>query len=233
VPHCDPEVLALLALGADEPSDADAAHLAACEHCRGELGALVDVVATGRGSTVRSGLVQPPARVWAGIAAELELDAGPQPVGDPGRSRRRLTATTVRLAAAAAIVGILVGATATWLVTRSQPPSVVASADLRPLQAPAANGTAVVSGASDTRTITVRVRGLTDSSGTFYEVWLLDRTAHRLVSLGVLGPGETGTFAIPASLDLRQYPVVDVSLQVLDGNPAHSGDSMVRGTLGS
>ena len=110
---------------------------------------------------------------------------------------------------------------------------MVAQAQLLPLDAPAANGTAVVSSTSAQRQITVRVSGLTEPPDTFYEVWLLDRKAGRLVSLGILGPGETGTFVLPKTLDLEEYPVVDVSLQVLNGDPKHSGNSVVRGTLGS
>ena len=51
------------------------------------------------------------------------------------------------------------------------------------------------------------------------------------VSLGTLGAGDTGVFPVPADLDVAQFPVVDVSREPLDGNPAHSKDSVVRGTL--
>ena len=42
---------------------------------------------------------------------------------------------------------------------------------------------------------------------------------------------ESGTFALPAGLDLSEYPIVDVSDEPVDGNPAHSSVSIVRGTL--
>jgi hypothetical protein len=32
-------------------------------------------------------------------------------------------------------------------------------------------------------------------------------------------------------LDLRDYPVVDISREPLDGDPAHSADSISRGEL--
>lgn len=38
-----------------------------------------------------------------------------------------------------------------------------------------------------------------------------------------------GTLAGP--LSLADYPIVDVSSEKSGGNPAHSGDSIVRGTL--
>jgi anti-sigma-K factor RskA len=67
--------------------------------------------------------------------------------------------------------------------------------------------------------------------GGFYEVWLLDRSAKRLVALGLLGPSESGSFRLPPDLDLGRYPLVDVSVEPDDGNPAHSGVSAVRGDL--
>ena len=48
--------------------------------------------------------------------------------------------------------------------------------------------------------------------------------------LGILS-GAEGVFDIPDSLDIGEYPVVDVSDEPYDGDPAHSGDSIVRGRL--
>ena len=232
--HCDPETLALLALGDGVASAQDAAHLDGCAECRHELRALSEVVRTGRDGAGAGELVEPPARVWQGIAAELGIDAALAAQTRFVPARSRWVRRTALVAAAAAVIGLALGCGLTWLVTRATPSQqVVAQARLRPLDAPAANGTAVVSSTSSQREITVRVSGLTEPPGTFYEVWLLDRQAGRLVSLGVLGPGETGTFVLPKALDLEEYPVVDVSLQVLNGDPKHSGNSVVRGTLGS
>jgi hypothetical protein len=44
---------------------------------------------------------------------------------------------------------------------------------------------------------------------------------------------DSGTFEVPAGLQLADFPVVDVSDEPLDGNPAHSTVSIVRGTLNS
>ncbi|WP_163276172.1 anti-sigma factor, partial [Cellulomonas iranensis] len=64
----------------------------------------------------------------------------------------------------------------------------------------------------------------------YLEVWLLKPDVSGLVSLGTLD-GTSGTFALPADLDLTQFPVVDVSDEPMDGDPAHSGVSVVRGAL--
>jgi hypothetical protein len=36
---------------------------------------------------------------------------------------------------------------------------------------------------------------------------------------------------VPDGVDTAEFPVVDVSAEADDGDPAHSGDSIVRGTL--
>ncbi|MDQ0028612.1 hypothetical protein [Arthrobacter bambusae] len=46
--------------------------------------------------------------------------------------------------------------------------------------------------------------------------------------MGVLA-NDSGSFAIPAGVDLAQYPIVDISDQPYNGDPAHSADSIVRG----
>ena len=51
-----------------------------------------------------------------------------------------------------------------------------------------------------------------------------------LVSVGTLA-GTSGRFDLPEGLDLDQFSVVDVSEEQFDGDPAHSGDSIVRGPL--
>ena len=60
---------------------------------------------------------------------------------------------------------------------------------------------------------------------------LADGRPDQLISLGVLDSRHSGTFPVPADVDVASYPFVDVSLEPLDGNPAHSSDSVVRGTL--
>jgi hypothetical protein len=50
------------------------------------------------------------------------------------------------------------------------------------------------------------------------------------VALGVLEIG-SGRFPVPAGVDLAAYGTVDVSREPLDGDPAHSTDSVARGAL--
>lgn len=88
------------------------------------------------------------------------------------------------------------------------------------------------------RELVVRADGLGASSGAtaaagasgYYEVWLIDVPDGRLVSLGVLDAAE-GSFTVPAEIDAGAFSTVDVSFEPLDGEPTHSGASVLRGTL--
>ncbi|MGY1719996.1 anti-sigma factor [Blastococcus sp. SYSU DS0552] len=66
----------------------------------------------------------------------------------------------------------------------------------------------------------------------YYEIWLIEPGIVDMVPLGVLRPGAQ-TFELPAGLDLGEFPIVDVSVEPLDGDPAHSGVSVARGVLES
>ncbi|HEU4758159.1 MAG TPA: anti-sigma factor, partial [Agromyces sp.] len=67
-------------------------------------------------------------------------------------------------------------------------------------------------------------------AGDVREVWLIRTDASGLVSLGLL-EGDSGRFVVPDGIDLGEFTLVDVSAEPVDGDPAHSGDSIVRGEL--
>ena len=62
---------------------------------------------------------------------------------------------------------------------------------------------------------------------TAYEVWLFGGEG-KMVSLGTLRDG-SGSFTVPPGINPQEYRVVDISDEPPDGNPAHSGVSLVRG----
>lgn len=136
----------------------------------------------------------------------------------------------VWLAAAAATA--LLAAGVFWSVQQNQPVvTPLARAELAPVDQHSATGSAKVVEAKDgQRTLEVRV-DKNEARG-YQEVWLIAPDLTRLVSLGVMS-SESGTFTVPAGLDLAEYPIVDVSDEPVDGNPAHSSVSIVRGTLAS
>jgi anti-sigma-K factor RskA len=132
------------------------------------------------------------------------------------------------VAAAAAVVVALGGI---WALNRPAQPLPLAEAQLTPLASFSATGSARVVEAQDgARTLEVQLSK--DEAQGYQEVWLIAPDLSRLVSLGVMN-ADTGTFQVPAGLELSEYPIVDVSDEPVDGNPAHSSVSIVRGTLTS
>ena len=89
-------------------------------------------------------------------------------------------------------------------------------------------GTAELNG----RTLAVDLDGVDAPAGSFYELWLLDLDGEELRDLRSLGRvGPDGSYAVPEDVDLDRFSVVDVSIEPDDGNPDHSGDSVLRGPL--
>ena len=219
MPHLDPDILALLALGETVANEADTEHLAQCANCSDELASLSAAVNVGRQSLSADTLVAPDARVWQAIATELAL-----------KPRRRSRTLLPVLAAAAAVVVVASGA-AVWWALQPAPATLSASAALDAFPNwPTADGKAVLEQNPDgSRTVTVTLDAPA-AQDAFREAWLIKSDASDLVSLGVLR-GSSATFDVPAGIDLSQFDLVDVSQEAYDGDPTHSGDSIVRGKL--
>ena len=247
--HVDPETLALIALGEDGPDVAgqiEHDHLAACAECQEDAADLAAVAALAR--AVRPDELESPSpQVWERISDELGLgvDAPAAPVPLPravhprpvssARSRAARSRRGQRtLIAAAASVALVAGVAAgiVWDRATVDPAApVIAEALLDALPDwPDASGQATIQTAPDgTRQAVITVDAPANADG-YREVWLIAEDLSSLTSLGVL-EGSEGRFDIPDDLDLTAFPVVDVSQEPLDGDPAHSGDSIVRGNL--
>ena len=68
-----------------------------------------------------------------------------------------------------------------------------------------------------------------DAGDGFLEVWVINPDVTQLVSLGPLR--NDGVYVLPPGLDPTAFPIVDVSVEPIDGNPTHSGASVLRGEL--
>ena len=186
--------------------------------------------------------------LWAGIAAEAfgpreafgpsegaadEVRAPDPAPADPGpdvapvvsiRSRR---VRWVGLAAAAAAVVVALVAVGPF---GSPPPRPLAAADLRPVgEVEVAPVAAEFVAAGSHTELRVDLSALPDQQDAFYEVWLLDLDEGRLLSLGPLRPD--GTYALPDGTEVGDFPTVDVSVEPHDGDPTHSGSSVLRGPV--
>jgi Anti-sigma-K factor rskA len=225
VPHLDPDRLVLLALAEDVADETESAHLAVCAGCRAEIDDLKQVADLGSETQDLRDLPPPPERVWSGIKADLSVRA-PAP---PKRRKRRWL--TPALSAAAAAVLAIAGTVAVIELTHRDPkPDVTARATLSPLATapPTAHGTARVLSGDE---LQLFIRNLPLTTG-YYEVWLIDpENTTKMMAVGNLSsePGEV--LPLPPGADLNRYRLVDVSAEAYDGNSAHSGKSLLRGTL--
>jgi hypothetical protein len=249
VQHCTPEQLALAALREPLPA-VDTAHLATCAQCRAEVRSLqrsVDAVAVPQ-FAVPGTPVAPPPRVWEAIVAATGVTAipgpdavpAPAPVPEepaapardadvlPFRTRRR----PLLLVAAALVAGAAVGAGAVAVVQSGDDGEPMTAVALDPLADNDASGRAEVVVRDDGSRVVEVEFDAPPLDDEYYEVWLIDRDVVGMVPLGIVTPG-TQTFELPADLDLGEFPLVDVSVEPLDGDPTHSGISVARGELES
>lgn len=158
----------------------------------------------------------------------------------PGKGRRRAPAASARrrwlpITAGALAVGLVAGlGLGVWWQAdrRGSSAVVVADATLEAFPGwPGAAGTAVVDERPDgLRQVAVTVDEAAEVGAGLREVWLIKTDGSGLVSIGYL-TGAEGRFDVPTGLDLADYALVDVSAEQDDGDPAHSGDSIVRGEL--
>ena len=228
--HPSEDDLAMLAIG--EPVPDVVTHVRQCTTCDGEVRALRATVDTARAGDLLD-LAAPPPAVWQRIADELGIAdepavARPDEVVVPLRRspwRRPLAAAAAALAAAAVVTGVLVAVRG----PAPAPPGET-SVPLVALGEGGASGEVVLADAPGQRSLLVDTAGLPPADG-FYEVWLLDLEHDRMVALGVLDDSGRGQLTVPDGVELGDYPEVDVSLEPDDGDPAHSGDSVLRGSL--
>ena len=258
--HCTPEQLALAALREPLPAE-DAEHLSGCQQCRAEVASLqrgVDALAVPQ-LAAPGAAVAPPPRVWAAIAAATGVSAAPRPerveaaagptadprpaaapagpgprneIPTPVAEVRQLRPRRPRLllaVAAGLVAGAAVGGGVVALLQDREDTRPVASTTLDPLENARATGQAAVVERDGTRLLEISLRAPELDDG-YYEVWLLQPSVEGLVSVGVVDSGTT-VLELPRGLDLGEYPLVDVSVEPLDGDPSHSGVSVARGEL--
>jgi len=189
----------------------------------------------------------PPAEVWAGIRAAVENDpkatssppeeatSKPEIVVDLDRvrmsrapqARRRLRRQIAVGSAAAAVVAVLVFSA---FRDESQVTTHVALATNEGLPEEY-GGTAVATAVLAGNQAKLEVDfDATLPQGEPLELWLIKEDLSDMRSLGLIVSGGD-TYTIPVGLDLSEFALVDVSVEPEDGDPTHSGRSILRGKL--
>ena len=236
--HLDPDRLADRALGNDDPlTAAEENHLASCAECRDELAQLSRIAELSRQPEQ---LAQVPAdAIWRSIQGQLASQApapvrteiaAESPTSPPSVSelpRRTPRPRSWLLAAAAAVVGLIIGVGVTTVAVRDRV-EVTSSTALEALPGQTGQGTAEL--VSDRGRDELRVQ--IDAPLT-PDRWLINTDGQRMYPLGVLPDDGRATYPLPPALagQLQGFTIVDVSIEPYDGNPAHSRESQVRGTL--
>ncbi|MCW2811802.1 MAG: Anti-sigma-K factor rskA [Friedmanniella sp.] len=241
--HTNPETLALLALGELETMPEDRHHIDGCPLCQAELAELTHVVDRARQTTGEDAVLHAPSpELWDRIQNELELSGatsvphqhltavGAGAAANPGRTSRVRRTVSFALAAAVLLAaGVGIGAN---LNKVTAPPAASKPVHLNALpQWPGSGGTAVLTtDAQGHEVLQVSMSSPEPATGR-REVWLSDVDARHMRAMGYMD-GNTGTFPIPEGMDVRKWPVIDISEEpVPDTSPAHSGNSIVRGRL--
>jgi anti-sigma-K factor RskA len=188
--------------------------------------------------TTEAAVIDLPAR-----SEKADPETDPRPTTDEAveptvLERRRARRRRGVLAAAAAVVVLVVGV---GVVVANQPTddvTSVATAELVPYrgaQVGEAAGRVELLSEDDQQRLRVDMHDLpTPAPGTFYELWLIDPSSGRPVSVATMkdGSSEVNTdIDLPPGTDTGRYNVVDVSVQQDAAGPEHSGDSVLRGTL--
>ncbi len=195
-------------------------------------------------------LERPPADLWAGIEAQLNaehsadgltivpsIDTPPaaetaempreQSVVtslDHHRRKRRPAGILLAAVAASVVAAVAIG---TNLGSNA---TVIDNVALSSLEDGTSFGDVTITEDDDGIRIDVDVpTELAAGDGAFYEIWVIDTEVNEMHSLGQIQGDDT--FYLPDGVDVRDFPIIDISIEEDDGNAAHSGNSAYRGQL--
>ena len=182
---------------------------------------------------------EPATGTWEAIAAATGVNpASPPPTGTvPQQAAATPSPGGVgRRAWLFGVGGLLIGAGAGlatgWLTGGDDVGAAVRRAVLTPLDQPGEElGRAELLRRSVGYSLAVEVPGGVANPDGYVEVWLINTDLARMVSVGVFAADEVGRFAIDESLIESGYLIVDLSNELFDDEPRHSGDTIMRGEL--
>lgn len=168
----------------------------------------------------------PPTEIWESIRAAT-IDSNVTSIGARSWSSRVLAA-----AAALAVIGAIGFGLNRQL---GSTPNVEVAAEVNLVN----NGLPVASAATaavellrndDGYQLDVDLSAVPNSDDAVLEIWIIDEQVDGMFSLGIID-GD-GVFDLPPGIEPSEFPIVDISVEPLDGDPTHSGQSVLRGVLG-
>ena len=178
--------------------------------------------------------VVPPPDIWAG--SERQIADEPAPVID--LARRRAARAPWLLGVAAALVFVVVGVT--FVMNRSADETLLATAELTydaeafdPLGAGAAATAQLVERDGSYEIVIDDASLPAVAEDADLELWLIEADdAGNIVDIAPVSLVEgAGSYTVPTTLDVSSHRIVDISIEPRDGDDAHSGRSILRGTL--
>lgn len=217
------------------------------EHYEREFEELKSIAkSTGPDDHVR---LEPPADLWSRIEAGIASPAGAEGDLDPAlevaptlelrpvvehsdveHSDDPRWSPAVILAAAASLIVVLISASLAIGNIGGEPVTTFA-AEITNADLPEPfDGTATATLEVDEDPMLVLDFDTELPAGETIQVWILSVDESEIIHVGTLEPGNT-TWDWPAGFPPTMYPHVDVSIEPDDGDPAHSGRSILRGEL--
>jgi hypothetical protein len=183
------------------------------------------------------GLVTPPDDLWDRIAEDVRAEGAASVVAPGGvapirRHQRRsvlgLVAAAVLVIAALAGAAVVLGRGTTGDTTQLVARASLSGAGLDP--GGDSTGAAELLEGDAGWKVAIEVDDLPDApDGSYYEAWLLGPDGSQVQSLGALEGN--ARLAVPDGLAIDDFPLVDVSIEPIDGDPGHSSKSVLRGEL--
>lgn len=147
-------------------------------------------------------------------------------------SRRPTWGKPAAILTLAAAVVLLLAVPVALSLNSGDDTELIAAAELEVLEGQ--TGIAVVADlVSDDGDLIMNVEAPTDvADGEFLELWLLEVTDEGEIVTESLGRVDgSGSYDVPDDVDLDRFTLVDISVELDDGNDDHSGNSVVRGEL--
>lgn len=176
--------------------------------------------------------IDPPAQVWNNVLTELEVEVASREATARRVNQRWFSSSHLLSAAAATLVMVGV-AVAVVMWTGDDEPLIteVAAAAMNDEGLPVS--TPVLADATfecedDTCFVEVNLTRLPDAGTDNLELWVINGDVSDMHPLGNI-TGTTARFKVPAGVTVDEFPIVDISLEPDDGDPTHSGQSVLRG----